>query len=45
MKHDELCERKRYYGELATQCHCAERAWLRDPLPADELPLYMSNDT
>lgn len=45
MKHDEWCERERYYGELANHCHCAERAWLRDPLPVDELPLYMSNDT
>ena len=46
MLHDSLCERvslvSTYQG---SGCHCATRAYARDPLPDDVTPIYAEQKT
>jgi len=41
VRHDELCERNALLATyLGSGCHCATRAYARDPLPDDVTPIY-----
>lgn len=45
MRHDELCELGRqYYDTPGPRCHCASRAYARNPVPPDLLPLDLESE-